>query len=185
MTLARLVRVRDSFSDVAAAAERGTASVDGHAAVAGSVMAERSFAVAGSAMTRESAAVAGSAATTRSAAVAGSAATSCSTAVAGSTLTVGSAAVAGSAGTALSVAVDGERAAERRFRGDVRTHESVRGAGEPPVRDQRDIIAESCADDGTRLRQHLSHPRAADGSLEANDDDLTGPNCSIAHCGER
>ena len=95
-TLARLWKVREGFTELAAQAEeRQAGSSDGHAAVAGSVMTVRSVAVAGSAMTQESSAVAGSAATTRSAAVAGSAATSYSTAVAGSALTLGSAAVAG------------------------------------------------------------------------------------------
>ena len=50
----------------------------------------------------------------------------------------------------VAVADRGDRAAGRRFRGDVPGHQAVRCAREPAVGDERHRIAESRADDGRR-----------------------------------
>src|SRR5438046_907130 len=47
-------------------------------------------------------------------------------------------------------------------------HEAVRPAGEAPVRDQADLVAQPRADDRRRRGEHLPHPGAALRALVAN-----------------
>ena len=49
-----------------------------------------------------------------------------------------------------------DRAAARRLGRDVADHEAVRRAGEAPVGDQRDVLAEPCADERRRSRASIS-----------------------------
>ena len=52
-------------------------------------------------------------------------------------------------------------------------HQPVRGAGEAPVREQRDVLAEPLADQRRRDLEHLSHPRPARGPLVPDHDHVS------------
>ena len=77
-------------------------------------------------------------------------------------------------GDRVAVAHGGDRPAARRLGGDVAGHEAVRGAGEAPVGEQRDVLAEALAVDRRGDREHLAHAGAADRALVADDDDVAG-----------
>ncbi len=53
-------------------------------------------------------------------------------------------------------------------------HETVRRAGEAPVGDERDGVAEPCAYECSSDVEHLSHPGTARRALVPDDDDVTG-----------
>ncbi len=65
-----------------------------------------------------------------------------------------------------------ERAAAIGFRSDVADDKSVSAAGETPVGDERDILAEAAAHDGARGAEHFAHARAALRAFVADDDDI-------------
>ena len=55
----------------------------------------------------------------------------------------------------------GDRPAAHGLGRDVPDHEPVRRAGEAPVRDERDLVAEALPDDRGSHVQHLAHARPA------------------------
>src|SRR6516164_276223 len=61
-------------------------------------------------------------------------------------------------------------------------HEAMTSPGEPAVGDQGHLIAESASHDGARRTQHLTHARAAAGTLPADHHDISGPHCSAEDC---
>src|SRR5262249_34471109 len=61
---------------------------------------------------------------------------------------------------------------------------TMRRAGETPVGDEGDRVAEAVADEGPGDRQHLAHAGAAARALVANDDDVAGLNATGLHGGE-
>ena len=74
----------------------------------------------------------------------------------------------------VAVVHGGDRAAARGLGRDVAGHEAVRGAGEAPVGEQRDVLAQAGAVERRGDGEHLAHARAADGALVADDDDVAG-----------
>ena len=73
-----------------------------------------------------------------------------------------------------------DRAAARRLGRDVADHEAVRGAGEAPVGQQRDVLAQARAVDGAGDGEHLAHAGAAGRALVADDDDVAGHDLAAA-----
>ena len=74
----------------------------------------------------------------------------------------------------VAVLDDRDRAADGGFGRHVADDEAVAAAGEPAVRDQRDLAAETAADDGAGRAQHLGHARRALRPFVANHDDVAG-----------
>src|SRR3569832_1454219 len=66
----------------------------------------------------------------------------------------------------------GDRAADRSFRPDMADAEAARCAREPPVGDERNLVAHALAVERRRGRQHFAHARAALGALVADDENL-------------
>ena len=54
-------------------------------------------------------------------------------------------------------------------------HQPVCGAGEPAVRDQRDLVTEPFADESRGHVQHLAHARPSGRALVPDHDDVAGP----------
>src|SRR5207248_1677210 len=65
-----------------------------------------------------------------------------------------------------------DRPAARGLGSDVPDHQTVRGAREAAVGDERYLVAEPLADERRGDVQHLAHPRAARRALVADHDDL-------------
>ena len=64
---------------------------------------------------------------------------------------------------------------------DVADHQPARRAGEAPVGDERDRLAEAGADDRRGDAEHLAHARAAGGALVADDEHVAGLRGARAH----
>jgi len=58
----------------------------------------------------------------------------------------------------------------------VADHETVRCAGEAPIGDERDGVAEPFAHERSGDVEHLPHPGAARRAFVPDDDDVTGDN---------
>ena len=67
-----------------------------------------------------------------------------------------------------------DRASLCRLGGDVADHQAAGGAGEAPVGDHRDALAQALADDRRGDLEHLAHARAARWTLVADHHDVTG-----------
>ena len=67
-----------------------------------------------------------------------------------------------------------DRPADGRFRPDMADAEAARRAGEPPIGDQRHLLAHALAVDRRGGGQHLAHAGAALRALVADDDDVAG-----------
>ena len=83
-------------------------------------------------------------------------------------------------GDRVAVAHGGDRPAARRLGGDVAGHEAVGGAGEAPVGEQRDVLAEPLPHERRGDREHLAHPGAARGALVADHDDVARARSPLA-----
>src|SRR5436305_7691844 len=81
-------------------------------------------------------------------------------------------------GDLIAVSDEPDGSATSRLWGDVADHETARRAGEPPVGDQGDLLAQPLTHERRRDREHLPHPRTACGPLVANDHDVAG--CDLA-----
>src|SRR5207302_5893533 len=68
----------------------------------------------------------------------------------------------------------GDRTAVEGLGRDMPGHEPMRGAGEAPVSEQRDVLAQPDAVQGRRDREHLAHAGPAGRALVADDDDVAG-----------
>src|SRR5690606_23822679 len=75
-------------------------------------------------------------------------------------------------GDAIAGAQPGDRPSLRRLGRDMADHEAVCRAGEAPVGDERDAVAQAPALDRGGDGEHLAHAGAADRPLATDDDDI-------------
>src|SRR5690606_35810101 len=71
------------------------------------------------------------------------------------------------------------RPADGRLGRHVPDDETMAAAGEPPVRDQCNLVAETAPDDRAGRAQHLAHSGSAARTLVADHDDIAGDDRSV------
>src|SRR6202035_3616843 len=73
-----------------------------------------------------------------------------------------------------------QRPADEGFRRDIADAHAARGPGKPPVGDERNLLAHALSINQRGDTEHLAHPRTADRTFVADDEDVAGGIFAIA-----